>query len=187
MNQKKNPKYIFFLILISLLWNCESKSKNDKLCEQHPKYYNEFRLPKKIIGYNNYQQGIDCSEKINKPLAVYFTANTCKKCREFEEEFLNSDKVSKLINKNYVFVGLFVDDKTELPSEDQFIQNVPNSDRKRRIKTIGQLNCTLLTKYHHSSQPTLFITDENESIVRLIGYNPNKEELIEELSTTIKK
>lgn len=84
-----------------------------------------------------------------------------------------------------MFVALFVDDKTALPKEDQFYEKRSFTKGKRRIKNIGQLNCTLYPKYIHSSQPVLFITNRKDSIITQINYHPNKENLIKKLKAAI--
>jgi len=176
---------IFILLLITLFMSCNSKSKLHEKCEQAPKYYKAFKLPENIIGYNNYEQAADCAKKINKPLAVYFTGNGCKNCPAFEHDFLSSGTVSKLMNEHFVFVSLFINDKTVLPKEDQFIETDQFSGRRRKIKSIGNLNCTLLPKFRHSSQPALFITNSSDSILALINYNPDTKTLISELQAKI--
>lgn len=185
MNLNIKSNQIFTLLVITLIMSCNSKSKFYERCEQVPKYYEKFKLPENIIGYNNYEQAVDCSKKINKPLAIYFTANTCKHCQAFEHEFLSTDKVSKLMNEHFVFVELFVDDKTALPKEDQFIERSHLTGKNRKIKNIGQLNCTLLPKFNHSSQPALFITNNRDSILTLINYNPDTKTLINKLQSKI--
>jgi thiol:disulfide interchange protein DsbD len=177
---------ILFLLTIYILIGCNSKRKIHHLCEQTPKYYKEFKLPEKIIGYNNYEQATKCSKTINKPLAVYFTSTICKNCKPFETDFLNSPEVSEIINKNFVFVQLIIDDKTALPQKDQFTEISPFTGKKRKINNIGQLNCTLLPKYRHSSHPALFITNQKDSILTLITYSSNAKDLIKELKSTIK-
>jgi len=181
VNQISKFRQIIILITIVLITNCKNELQINDLCKKTPKYYKKFKLPENIIGYNNYEQAIDCSKKINKPLAIYFTAYNCEKCEEFETNFLSSKKASKIINDNFIFVGLFINDKTELPKEDQYFQTIPEKNRKRKIKTIGHLNCTLITKYHHSSQPTLFITNKEGEILSSINYDPDSNNLINEL------
>ena len=180
-----SPLQTLFLTLIVFVISCNAERKNYAQCEETPKYYKAFKLPEKIIGYNNYEQAVECAQKNDKPLAVYFTGDACKNCQKFEDGFLNSNKVSKLLDERFVFVALFVDDKTALPSKDQFYEKRSFAKGKRRIKNIGQLNCTLLPKYMHSTQPVLFITNRNDSIIAQINYHSNKEELINELMAAI--
>lgn len=180
-----SPLQTLLITLLVLVINCNAERKHYAQCEEIPKYYKAFKLPEKLIGYNNYEQAVECAEKNDKPLAIYFTAIGCKNCRKFEDELLNSSEVSKLLNERFVFVALFVDDKTVLPVEDQFEEKRSFAKGKRRIKNIGQLNCTLYPKYMHSSQPTLFITNRKDSIIAQINYHPNKENLINELKSAI--
>jgi len=183
----KSTLFIFLLILVVLILSCNSKKKYPQQCEQVPKYLKVFELPEKLIGYNNYEQAVDCARKTDKPLAVYITGYACKNCRDFEEKFLNSDEVSKLLNEHFVFAALLIDIKKELPKEDQFVVTRSNGT-KRKVKTIGHLNGYIAaSKYMNSSQPYLFIRNSRDSIVARIGYSQNKEELLKELKAVIEK
>jgi hypothetical protein len=85
----------------------------------------------------------------------------------------------------FIFVQLYVDDKTLLPLKDQYEMNIDHTNKKRKIRTIGDLNISLLKKYPHSSHPSLFITNKMDSVVALINYNPNSEELINEFNLAL--
>ena len=178
---------LLIIVVLIFLTSCKSKRTLPVQCEQKPKYSKIFDLPEELIGYNNYDQAIDCSKKTGKPLAIYFTATKCGHCDKFETEFLNSHEISKIINEDFVFVALFVDDKTELPKGDQFEDTDNVSGYKRKIRNIGHLNCTLLPKFMHSSQPALFITNKEDSVIAHIDYDSNIQELKDEFRLAVEK
>lgn len=137
------------------------------------------------MGYNNFEQGLECARHQHKPLAIYFTANTCKNCTIFENEFLNTSEVSEIMNNDFVFIQLYVDDQTVLPIKDQFYKTNAITDNKVLVNTIGALNLTLLSKYNHSSHPSLFLTDLDGNIKSYFGYDPDVKYLIQKFKDDI--
>ena len=169
-------------LLIGLIsfTSCQKADLYSRQCDQTPKYLNEFDLPDGLYGYNNYEQALKCAKISHKPLAIYFNAHGCTHCNKFEKKFLESEEVSNILNKKYVFVSLKVDSKEKLPEKDWFEYEIDPSIRTRKVRTIGHLNCTLFSKYPHGTQPMLFIADHNENTIKIMSYHPDGDILIEE-------
>jgi hypothetical protein len=108
-------------------------------------------------------------------------------CKAFERKFLYTEGRIKLLNRYFVFAALSIDDKTELPTEDQVLVKSKYSDNERKIRTIGQLNSSLVNKYEHSSQPSLFIVSPTEEVISLIQYSPDNLNLKKQLEEAIEK
>ncbi len=51
---------------------------------------------------------------IGKPVMIDFTGHGCVNCRKMEAAVWTDSKVSDIINKDYVLISLYVDDKTPL-------------------------------------------------------------------------
>ena len=179
-------QYIYLLIFFSV-FSCTNKNELDERCHQSPKYLESFELPDGLVGYNNYELALACSQMTKKPLAIYFTGFTCINCKKFEENFLYQKDVKNIISDNFIFVLLYVDDNRALPKEDQIEVTSKYSNQTRKLKTIGQLNSSLANKYEHSSHPSLFIADSNEKIISLIQYDSNKEALYKQLKDAVVK
>ncbi len=157
-------------------------------CGESPKYLEAFDLPDGIIGYNNYEQALACAEFLDKPLMVYFTAYACVNCRKMEENILNHPTVVKKINHNFVFVALFVDDRTRLPESDWFYHTPFYSKRRKHIKTIGSLNLTSLSQYLHGAQPAIFIDkldNKEEKQYNYISYTPKISTFVAEIDSIL--
>ena len=177
----------FYLLVPIIITGCIKTAKLDTRCSQTPKYLEKFELPEGLIGYNNYGLALDCAKRTNRPLAIYFTAYSCINCEKFENDFLYQAEIKKIINDNFVFAILYLDDKRELPQRDQIEIINKYSNQSRLVKTIGQLNSSLVNKYEHSSQPSLFIAKNSEKIISLIQFNPDKKKLSQQLEDAIIK
>lgn len=177
--------YFLTLYVCLGLISCNKLNKLDERCSQQPKYLKSFELPDGLIGYNSYELALECSKKTNKPLAIYFTGFNCVNCKKFEDNFLYQKEVKKLLNDNFIFALLYLDDKRALPKESQIEVKSKYSGKIRTVNNIGQLNASLVNKYEHSSQPSLFIANSAEETISLIQYNPNKEVLLKQLKDAI--
>jgi thioredoxin-related protein len=99
-----NWRHQLLTIFVFLLTTaCNPRSKYYPQCESKPKYYNSFKLPNRLVGYNNYDQARLCAKKNNKPLAIYFTGYACVNCEAFENDFLNAASVASHLNNHFYF------------------------------------------------------------------------------------
>ncbi|MCQ2203484.1 MAG: thioredoxin family protein [Bacteroidales bacterium] len=64
--------------------------------------------------YRDLDEAMDEARKSGKPVLVDFTGWGCVNCREMEQKVLNNQEVAEKIDEEYVFVSLYVDDKTSL-------------------------------------------------------------------------
>lgn len=111
--------------------------------------------PEGLHGFFDLDEATAYAKKVNKPILVDFTGHGCVNCREMEANVLSSPAVKKLINENYVFVSLYVDDKLVLP-EDEWVVNA----KGRTLKSIGKINADYqMTKYLSNAQPYYITTD----------------------------
>ena len=60
-----NSLQTLFIILIIFIISCNAERKHHSQCQEKPKYYKAFKLPEKIIGYNNYEQAVECAENLH--------------------------------------------------------------------------------------------------------------------------
>jgi len=122
----------------------------------HPeKYINLFDKPKGFNPFFDYGEGLAYARKVNKPVMIDFTGHACVNCRKMEENIWPDKQVSEAINEGYVLIQLYVDDKTDLPSGEQFI-----TPEGRKIKTIGNKWSYLQTsRFLANSQPFYVLLD----------------------------
>lgn len=136
---------------------------------------------------NNYQAALNYAKKVNKPLMLDFTGHACANCRKTEDFIWPDERVKSILNNEVVLVSLYVDDKRDLPENEHF--EAEWYGRKRKITTIGDKYKYLEeTKYGQSTQPLYVLLDHNENLlIEVRGYNPDKEAYIEWLKRGIEK
>ena len=125
---------------------------NETSASEHEprKYQDLFDKPLNLNPFFDYEEGITYAKKVNKPVLIDFTGHACVNCRKMEATVWPDNKVLSLIKNDYVLIQLYVDDKTELPENEQYISKF--SDRK--ITTIGGLNSDIqATHFNTNSQP----------------------------------
>ena len=105
----------------------------------------------------DYDQGMAIARKEGKPVMLDFSGYGCVNCREMEQSVLADEKVINLIEKEYVLVSLYVDDKTPLPETIRF------TDAKGDnvvLRTVGDKWSYLQrTKFGANAQPFYVLLD----------------------------
>ena len=93
-----------------------------------------------------------------------------------EENVWTRKQVKELIEKNFILVSLYVDDRKKLPKSEQFIHTAPDGSQKT-IQTIGDLYSTIQSEnFKNASQPLYVILNSDEKLMNLpVGYTPDVE------------
>lgn len=123
---------------------------------------------------NDYEKALQLARAQNKPILIDFTGWACVNCRKMEENVWPDEKVKTLIEKDFILVSLYVDDRKQLPDDQQF--SFPASDgSKKPIKTIGDKFITLQSEnFKNASQPLYAIISPQERLLNLpVGYTPD--------------
>ncbi len=89
------------------------------MCEK-PKYGNILHSIEGIPSYFDMEQALACSKKLNKPIFIDFTGHGCANCRLMEENVFTQTDVRSMLRDKFVFVSLYVDDKTILPDNEWY-------------------------------------------------------------------
>jgi thiol:disulfide interchange protein len=122
---------------------------------------------------NDYEKAMALARAQNKPLLIDFTGWACVNCRKMEENVWPDKQVKEIIEKNYILVSLYVDDRNPLPQEQQFIFT-DGGGNKKPIKTVGDKFTTLQAEnFQVASQPYYVIIDPQERLLtNPIAYTP---------------
>lgn len=149
---------LFVLYMIPGLTN-HSEYKNLKLLSGFPPpmfysyYAQESECPLGLNCFKDFDEGLAYAKEHNKPILLDFTGWACVNCRKMEENVWSELDVYNTINDNYVLISLYVDDRKELPEEQQFDFDRGNGNIKR-IRTIGDKWATFQTvNFQTASQP----------------------------------
>lgn len=125
--------------------------------------------------FKDYEEGLAYAEEAGKPILIDFTGHTCVNCRKMEENVWIESEVQERLKNDYVLISLYVDDRRELPEEEQF-----RTESGKLINTIGEKWSHFQTeKFKANSQPYYVLLDHNgELLAKPRGYDPDVEEYI---------
>ena len=133
-----------------------------------PLYGSEVSLPHGLTGYSKLEDGLAAAKESGKKVFVDITGHGCVNCREMEARVWSDPKVLQRLQKDYVIVSLYVDDKTRLP-EDRWV----TTESGKVLKDVGRVNSHLVLKrFGVNSQPNYFLLDAEGNTLRgPRGYN----------------
>ena len=103
--------------------------------------------------FKDFDEGVTYAKAENKPILLDFTGWACVNCRKMEENVWSESDIYPILKEEYVLISLYVDDRKELPKEQQFDFQY-ESGRVKSIETIGQKWGTFQTlNFNAASQP----------------------------------
>ena len=148
------------LVLTSYLFlGLVSKENTLKLLSGFPPpafysiYEKENDCPLGLDCYKDFERGLAMARLQQKPILLDFTGWACVNCRKVEENVWSQPAIFKLLNEEIVLISLYVDDRTELPIDQQFNFQYPDG-RVREINTIGEQWATFQSlNFNAASQP----------------------------------
>jgi len=106
-----------------------------------------------IMLFHDYDQGVAYAQKVGKPVLLDFTGYACVNCRRMESNVWGDPVVLDILKNKVVMISLYVDDKTELPENEQITVQVTDKIT-RDLKTYGNKWSHLqATRYQTNSQP----------------------------------
>ncbi|WP_313672324.1 protein-disulfide reductase DsbD family protein [Sphingobacterium multivorum] len=147
---------------------------SDGKVKKYAEIFHERGTPKGFDPYYDYDQALETAKELNKPVLIDFTGWNCVNCREMEANVWTDPAVAKLLKEEFVMAELFVDDKTELPANEQFVSKYSG----KKIKTIGNKNSDFqASTFNSNSQPLYVIVDATGKVlVPQSGANRNIEQ-----------
>jgi thiol:disulfide interchange protein DsbD len=145
------------------------------LCDE-PKYAGRFQLPHGLQGYFDYEQGLACAKKLNKPVFLDIKGHACTNCKVMEKNVWSDPEVLKRLEDDYVIIALYVDDNYELP-ENEWVTSTFDGKVK---KTMGRKNTDFqITRFGVNAQPYYVILDsEGNALTPGIGFEPSVQEYV---------
>ena len=111
--------------------------------------------PHGIMVFHDYEDGLAYAKQINKPIMLDFTGYACVNCRKMENNVWSEPAILPILKNDVVLISLYVDDKRELPKEEQFTTAAGD-----KIITVGdKWTDFMISKYKTNTQPLYVITD----------------------------
>ncbi|MBZ5858283.1 protein-disulfide reductase DsbD family protein [Flavihumibacter profundi] len=123
---------------------------------------------------NDYEKALALSKQTGKPLLIDFTGWACVNCRKMEENVWTQPEIREMIEKDFILVSLYVDDRKQLPENEQFIYT-NGAGKKQEIRTVGDKFVTFQTEnFKNASQPLYAIVSPEEKLMnKPVGYTPS--------------
>ena len=116
-------------------------------------YPQENSCPLGLDCYKDFDEGLAVAKAQNKPILLDFTGWACANCRRVEEKVWSDPSIFRMINEDYVLISLYVDDRKELPKEQQFTF-LKDNGKTKRIETIGDKWSTFqVVNFQVTAQP----------------------------------
>jgi len=120
--------------------------------------------PHGLLSFTDYNEGLEAARKAGKPIFLDFTGFGCANCRKMEANVWSDPRVLDMLANDFVKISLFVDDRTPLPLEHQFVSTALG--RERTIRTIGQKwSVFQAERFGVNSQPYYVILDHAETLL----------------------
>ncbi|MEZ7497790.1 cytochrome c biogenesis protein CcdA [Flavobacterium sp. Arc3] len=112
--------------------------------------------PHGIVVFDDYEKGLAYAKTVNKPIMLDFTGYACVNCRKMENNVWSDTMILPILNNEVVLISLYVDDKRDLPKDEQFISKTTGSE----IETVGdKWTDFMISKYKTNTQPLYVLTD----------------------------
>lgn len=148
----------FAIYMVPGLWGAPCKAVS---AFAPPINTQDFNLNTKVVEakYDNYEEGMAAAKAQGKPVLLDFTGFGCVNCRKMEAAVWTDPQVADKLEKDYVLISLFVDDKTPLAEP---IEITDDSGQKRTLRTVGAKWSWLQShKFGSNTQPFYVAVDAN--------------------------
>ncbi len=190
--QKHTSVFAFFLATISFafavyllpgLWGAPLKTISafaPPLSTQDFNLYHE-----DIPVFDDYEEGMRYAKENGKPVMLDFTGYGCVNCRKMEMAVFDTPDVKSKIERDYVLIRLYVDEKASLSNP----YDVEEYGKTRHIKTVGDKWSYLQRhKFGTNQQPYYVLLDnEGSPLTGPREYDENVDEFLEWLNIGTEK
>lgn len=126
---------------------------------------------------HDYFKAIELAKKENKPVLIDFTGYGCENCRKMEEFVWSEPDILPILQNDVVLASLYVDDKEELPENEQTKIDMGNGQMKK-IKTIGdKWSMFQQVNFNNNSQPHYVLVSPDAKVINtpVSGYMPKED------------
>ena len=182
----------FFMALCSLafavymvpgLWGAPLKAVS---AFTPPMNTQDFNLYKNEVHaqFDDFDTGMEYARRNGKPVMLDFTGYGCVNCRKMELAVWTDQKVSKLIQDDYVLITLYVDNKTPLPENIKVTEN----GKERTLRTLGDKWSYLQrVKFGANAQPFYVLIDnDGNPLNKSYSYDEDINKYVDFLETGLK-
>jgi thiol:disulfide interchange protein DsbD len=140
-------------------------------------WFNPCDCPQNLSCFKDFEEGMAYAKKVGKPVMIDFTGHACVNCRKMEETIWPKQPVYKLLDEDYVLISLYVDEKIELPEEEQVTVQL-KSGKTRKLRYTGHRWQILQTEnFNINSQPFyVLLSPDGTMLNEPVPYTPDVQE-----------
>ena len=171
----------FAIYMVPGLWGAPVKAVSAFAPPMHTQDFNLNPHTAVEPKFKDYEAGMAYARSVGKPVMIDFTGFGCVNCRKMEAAVWTDNKVRSLIDKDYVLISLYVDDKTPLPAPIEVQEN----GKTTKLRTVGDRWSYLQrTKFGANAQPFYVLLDgKGNPLTASRSYNENVGEYVKFLET----
>lgn len=138
----------------------------------------------KGLVFDDYETGMAYAAREGKPVLLEFGGHGCVNCHKMDATVLAEDRVKNLIEEEFVFIVLMVDERTKLPE----ILEVDDAGKTTRLRTVGDKWSYLQRhKFGIQSQPYYVVLDhQGKPISPAHAYDESVDNYVEFLQTGLR-
>ncbi|GAA4100243.1 protein-disulfide reductase DsbD family protein [Mucilaginibacter panaciglaebae] len=115
-----------------------------------------------LDAWYDYDQALQVSKELHKPIMIDFTGFNCVNCRQMEADVWTDSRVFNHLKNDYILLQLVVDDKAELQPSEQFTSTYSG----KRITTLGGKWSDLeASRFNANSQPFYVLLDSDGNML----------------------
>lgn len=115
-----------------------------------------------LDSWYDYDQALQVSKELHKPILIDFTGFACVNCRKMEANVWSDPEVFKKLRDDFVLLQLVVDDKAMLDPKDQTISTYSG----KKITSIGDKWSDLeASRFNSNSQPLYVMLDSDGNVL----------------------
>ena len=142
-----------------------------------PSSYSYYHHESEFKIYRDLEEAVAAAKKENKPIFIDFTGWACVNCRKMEETVWIDPVIAETLKDKYIMVSLYVDEKIELPADQQMVYKT-HDGRLKEIKTVGNKWATLQAEtFQNQAQPFYaVISADSTLLIPTEDYNPDVNE-----------
>ena len=148
----------FAIYMVPGLWGAPCKAVS---AFAPPISTQDFNLNSKTVEarFTDYEQGMAAAKAEGKPVLIDFTGFGCVNCRKMEAAVWTDPQVADLLEKEFVLISLYVDDKTPLTAP---IEVVDAQGNTHTLRTIGSKWSYLQSQKFGANAQPFYVLLNNE-------------------------
>ena len=140
-------------------------------------WFHKGDCPQNLNCFKDLDQGLAYAKEVGKPVMIDFTGHACVNCRKMEEHVWPDPKVYNLLKDDYVLISLYVDEKIDLPENEQVeVQKATGGTRK--LRNVGHKWSHFQTEYFNTNTQPYYVllSSDGKLLNNPVGYTPEEKD-----------